>query len=434
MRLTSAARLAFTFVALLCSSNHIAVAQVESVIAQKGNSKNAPMDWVSYASRETAFGPVLQVEFDDNTTKSIPAAADSVLIGYLSKNKYGRLPMLSLNLCDSNRFILRFDSIQGDVRNAELVLTATVPTKGMNIQSPPQVFDIELFEVKEAWNESNITWENQPAHHENPVYLGQVDPNAKELRIDATKLVKQMIDSKVSHQGWLVKVASPFKGADWKGAELPPGAGSAMDGQILKLFDWADSIETARKKAQNGRRLVLAVVRMSHSEASPFSEQMLIAATLADPDVRRLISHRLVPVRVPYASRDYLFPTKGRDPLLALGTSIANVRAPALVVSTAHGRFISRWESVGTFDRDAALRFLLEAIAQSGETSDEDGPEGWLLAGELTRAKHAFEKIDGHRATYGLARVASIGGDHSAALWEVHGNGSGSNGRLDHGC
>jgi hypothetical protein len=148
---------------------------------------------------------------------------------------------------------------------------------------------------------------------------------------------------------------------------------------------------------------------------------MLLTAGLADPDVRTLLAARFIPVRVRYQALQYVGVHVGKDvpfgPLNELGTKLKDTKAPALVVATPDGKFVTTLASIGTFDRDLFLRFLLGAVAKvKGVEDDETDPWKLLARGDLASADKAFAGIDGREGKYGRARVASLRGDHNTAL------------------
>src|SRR5437773_11506042 len=116
---------------------------------------------------------------------------------------------------------------------------------------------------------------------------------------------------------------------------------------------------------RNENKHVLACVRGQLDERTNFSEQMLLTAGLADPDVRALVGARFVPVRVRYQAGLYVGIHQGKNvpfgPLDELGTNLKDAKAPALVVATADGKAVAHLASIGTFDRDLFLHFLFGA-------------------------------------------------------------------------
>jgi Tetratricopeptide repeat len=384
--------------------------------------RNSAADWVAYHSRESKdkdSGPRLVIELEDGTSRSHPAAADGLLIAYLPDRNFGRHPELAINLADTNRVLLRFDPPAGKVRKAELVLTTVARgPKEPTVQLPPRPFELAVHEVGRAWDEARVTWDTQPAFAEKPTVTTRVDAKAKELRLDVTEPVRRLSGQGAPGHGWLLKVARPLPPEPSDGP--PPGAGSGPEAEVLKLLPWEASIEAARAKARDGKKLVLAAVRAQYDDGTNFAEQVLIAATLADPDVRGLILARFVPVRVRYQAGLYLAAEEGKEgpdgPLAGLGVAVKDAKAPALVVATADGKAVATLASIGTFDRDLTLRFLLSAVEKAGGASDEKDPWKLLAEGGLGRAAKAFAGADGPEGRYGLARVASLRGDHRAAL------------------
>ncbi len=74
-------------------------------------------------------------------------------------------------------------------------------------------------------------------------------------------------------------------------------------------------------------------------------------------------------------------------------------------------------QSIGTFDRDLTLRFLdqASAIAAKPDSLPSD-PWKLLEAGYLAEAESAFSEMTTQAGRFGQAKVASLRGDHQAAL------------------
>jgi tetratricopeptide (TPR) repeat protein len=243
-----------------------------------------------------------------------------------------------------------------------------------------------------------------------------VNATAKEVRLDVTALIRGTAGQPVPPHGWLLKVANPIKGDD-----PTPGNQQRPESELLALFPWEKSVDAARDTARAGGKLVLACVRAHYDDQTNFSEQMLLAAGLADPDVRALVLARFAPLRVRYQAGLYIGVHEGKDvpfgPLDTLGTTLKDAKAPALVVATSGGKSVAALASIGTFDRDLFLRFLLDAVRKAGGgPGDEKDPWKLVARGELDQAGKAFAGLDDREGRYGQARVASLRGDHQAAL------------------
>ena len=74
-----------------------------------------PHDHVSYVSRESGGEGALRlvVEHVDGTSESLPAVADAMIIGYLPERRFGGLAFLAVDMCASNRALLRFGPCAG---------------------------------------------------------------------------------------------------------------------------------------------------------------------------------------------------------------------------------------------------------------------------------------------------------------------------------
>lgn len=263
--------------------------------------------------------------------------------------------------------------------------------------------------------------EDQWKHFE---IVGQIDDDAEKILLGLLLLGtgKAWIDNATLE---VVSEATPTTAASTpisipSGYRPTPGDERGPESDLLALFPWAMSVGAAREAAQADQKLVLGCVRAQFDERTNFSEQMLLTAGLADPDVRALVGARFVPVRVRYQALLYVGIHQGKDvpflPLDELGTNLKDAKAPALVVATADGKAVATLASIGTFDRDLFLRFLLGAVAKAGEPGDEKDPWKLLARGELDAADKAFAGMDGGEGWYGQARAASLRGDHQAAL------------------
>jgi hypothetical protein len=365
----------------------------------------------------------LVVTPENGETKTYAAAADTVLISYLADRAWGQLPRLSISVSDTNRVLLRFDPLADvAVRRAELVL------KLIQSQVPPSVpFEVGVYEVQAEWDENKVTWANQAKIADEPAVKAFLDPQATEFRVDVTALVKRDGEKDAPKQGWLFKVTKPIKGANPIAVAGPIGVGNSTPGEgrgpeldLLALFPWANSVEAARAAARTENKLVLACVRAQFDDRTNFSEQMLLTAALADPDVRTLVAARFVPVRVRYQAGLYVGIHAGKNvpyaPLSELGTTLKDAKAPALVVSTADGKAVAILDSIGTFDRDLFLRFLLNAVTKAEGPRDEQDPWKLLTFGQFNAAIKVFGGMENREGRYGQARVASLRGDHEAAL------------------
>jgi RNA polymerase sigma factor (sigma-70 family) len=172
--------------------------------------ENAARDWLAFSSRKSAAPPTLELVFEGGgKPKSFAAVADTTVISYLADKPWGHLPWLALDLADRNRMLLRFDpKLDSKVKKAELVLHFT--SVGEH-PTPARPFGVAVHEVKEAWNEAAVTWEKQPSFVDKPAATVPVDPKAKEVRLDVTKLVQRLAEKDALRHGWLLRVAKPLK-------------------------------------------------------------------------------------------------------------------------------------------------------------------------------------------------------------------------------
>jgi tetratricopeptide (TPR) repeat protein len=161
--------------------------------------------------------------------------------------------------------------------------------------------------------------------------------------------------------------------------------------------------------------MVLALVDGSADPAAPsFGASLVLSILLADPDIRALVEARFVPVQVGYQPGFYT--AKGsvpNDPLQPLGSPAASVKGPALLVADAKGKTSAVLEGIGTWDREAVLRFLSEALPP---LRGEKDPWKLLAGGSLREAAAILAKDGGPRAAVGLARIEALGGNHAKAV------------------
>ncbi len=338
--------------------------------------------WVYFDSRETKSPPRLVVD-----GKVFDATADTVLISYLADRPFGSMQQLSISLGDTNRALLRFD-FDGKAAQAELVLSLR-----MSAMPPAGGFELGVYALKNGFDERSTTWKSQPAAEDEPAATAKIEPKSGDVRIDVTSLAKRW-----PKHGVLLRVTKPLGG--------DPGAADALNRDLLAMFPWAKSAADAVARAKERDRRVLALVAADSDPARlPLAESLLLCA-LAHPDLRALVDARFVPVRLSYASTQYIR-GGGRDPLEPLGTRIADAKAPALVVAGGDGRHVATLESIGTYDVERLHAFLRGALPPSKET------DAWklLAAGDLDAAEKAF-RTDAR----GLARVAALRGKHEAAV------------------
>lgn len=385
--------------------------------------RNSPNDWIAFHSRENAKdGPHLIVEFDDGSTQVISTQADATIIGYLANGKYGSMPRVTISLADTNRILFRFPAMQGKVRKADLslkFLPTDSPSQSKSL--PIEPFDVAISELNAQWDESKVTWSNQPAMNAQVKVLGTVDPREDAVKIDVTELARRLADPSLKNHGWILRVAKQLQPGALPPQSLPPGSGNKLEQEVLDLIPWATSVDEAFRKASDENKLVLAVVRADYGskQVSNFNEQMLILGSLSEPDVRRRILSRFIPVRVGYNPMSYLrgVAIEHRGEFAKLGITTQQVKAPAMVIFEADRKLLAVQQSIGTFDRDLTLRFLDQASANAAKP-DSLPSDPWKLleSGQLAEAESAFTEMTTSAGKLGLAKVASLRGEHQAAL------------------
>jgi hypothetical protein len=119
----------------------------------------------------------------------------------------GTHEILSIDMADTNRILLRFDfALKGRVKKAELLLARSQNRH----PSPSEPIKLALHTVNEAWDEGKVTWDRQPAFSRRPDLTMEVDPSDREYRIDVTSPVRRIVDEGAANHGWLLRIATPL--------------------------------------------------------------------------------------------------------------------------------------------------------------------------------------------------------------------------------
>ncbi len=362
--------------------------------------RSAP-PWLGLLSRESGEGPVLLITRPGGAVERVEAAADAVLLSYQPDRECGELRTLAVSLADTNRTLVRFAPAPGPVEKAELVLRC-----GASPCRPAEPFTLAVHELREAWREEDVTWQSQPAFAGAPAAVAPVPPDAAEVCIDVTRLVRAAGGREMPGPGWLLKV--PGSRAD-AGRALPPDSGTGLH----RVLPWENSVSEARRKAREGGKLVLAYVRCGRwDEATALGEQLLLGTSLSDPDVLALVRSRFVPVRV--RVRDGAS-AAGGEALRGLGLPPGPGARLALVVSSPDGAPLARLPAPQELHRDRVLRFLLGALPEKSSAGGDD-PWSLLEAGRLDEARAGLAGKGPQERAYGLSRVAALRGDYEEAL------------------
>lgn len=355
--------------------------------------------WIWFESRETGTPPKLELAAADGSVTEVAADADTVLISYLADRPFGGLKSLSVSLGDTNRALLRFPVGGG----APLARATLVLVMKLSAMPPLAPFGLAVHEVAGAWTEAEACWSKAPASGGEPAARVTLEPREQTVRIDVTASVNRGRAAPEANHGWLLKSAGP-----------PFDLGRAL----LEAIPWADSIAEARARAAAEDKAVLAVVRATYRPEEPcFTEQTLLAVGFADPDVRALVVSRCVPVRVAITPHQHLFPSKGGDPLDALGTDAGAVKPLALVVADGRGRRLGTLQGLGTFAPDLIHAFLRGAIPEAASRVRD--PKEMLARGEIARARAAYLAMSSHNGPLGVGRTALLAADHDGALRAV---------------
>ncbi len=351
-----------------------------------------PNAWIWFDSRETATPPRLVLTFEDGQTEERVAEADLMLLGYLPEDMYPWHPQLSVNLCDSNRVLLRFPVEEGvAIASAELVMAAH-PFERM---APKKAFEVAIHAVLDSWKEDGTSWETQPAFAEESL-RARVDVVEHTFRVDLTALVKAWAGGERVNNGILIHAADPLEarpidepeptGETPAAASSAGPAATAVEVEMLASIAWAGSIEEALERAQELGRPVLALVSGDFgASAINEHERLLLATALSDPWTIELIGARFVPVRVRVNPGVVALALSGEelreDPVAGLGTELAEAKPPALVITTGSGEHVATFASIGSFDDLGIRRFLREALGEGGPPPELAEDLQALLAG-----------------------------------------------------
>jgi len=374
-----------------------------------GSLRDDPKAWVYFDSLETGKGPRLVLDLADGSRREVEAESDTIVIAYLEHFVGASHAQLAVDLRDQNRVLLRFvvPHDTGPLRGAEIVLRMHLS------QIPPkEPFEIALFRIDAAWDSRAVDWTSQPPYGREALVARRLAPADGEVRIPVTEIAKAWVEHPEENHGLLLRVSDEGKLADNPPAIRPaPTAPPSAD-----VLDWAPSVEAALERAAREGRFVLAFVDAAADPSGPTEEgELLVGILLVDPDVRDLIDARYVPVRIGYHPQ--LFTLAQDDPthpLHRLGAAIPEVKAPALLLADARGRNLGVAQSLGTFDREAAFRFLARPLPP---VRGEEDPWKLLRAGDLARAKTAFQRDrSSPGSALGRARVAALEGRHGDAV------------------
>ncbi len=261
--------------------------------------------------------------------------------------------------------------------------------------------------MRGPWQEEEITWRTQPAFRETPGATAIIRPDASEVHIDVTPLLRDASSRTSKDHGWLLKVSNPRIDP----STTPPL--SAEDPGLVGVLPWETSVPTARRRARDSGKLVLAYIRWGRwGEEVALREQILLGTALSDPDVLTLVGSRFVPVRI--RVRDAKSEA-GRQVLRELGLTPTQDAGMALVVSNPEGERMASRTDMQNVQRDHVLHFLLGALPSKPYPAKDD-PWPLLAAGCLEEAYRGFLGKEGREKALGLSRIASLRGEYEQAL------------------
>jgi RNA polymerase sigma factor (sigma-70 family) len=212
--------------------------QADSESPPASDAKRASKSWIGIASRETNAGPEVALLFEDGRRQRISAAADTVLLSYLADSPLGSHEVLSIDLADTNRILVRFDLPRGGrVKKAELLLARSQSRH----PTPAEPVTLALHQVSESWDEGRVTWNRQPAFNRRPALTAQIDPADREYRIDVTTMVRRTLEERGDDHGWLLRIATPL-GAEPSGVVAD---GTAPQGWTCNGQDYAFAVDSS---------------------------------------------------------------------------------------------------------------------------------------------------------------------------------------------
>jgi len=229
-----------------------AVLFVLAVLAGAAHAQTDP-EWVYFESRESALGPKLILSYADGKTRTVKAAADSLLIKYIANTAFGGHEQLSVDRHDRNRVLLRFDlSGVGEITYAALVLHQEVPPRG----AAKAAFDVILLPAAEAWLEHTASWRKQPATGTKPIATVRLEPESGHIRIPITETAKRWIADPEKNHGLLIRTKDPVP---WVEPVPAPAAAPPPPPLVEKTengpTDWI--FFHAREKAKGPRLVVV---------------------------------------------------------------------------------------------------------------------------------------------------------------------------------
>lgn len=368
------------------------------------NPRDGADAWMYFDSRETKSGPKLVLTGADGSKREIGASADATLLSYLPDSSLGAHEQLSLSRGDTNRVLVRFEvNDVGPFERAELVLEAHPSAK-----PPREAFDVALVRVNQAWQEGSTSWSAAPACASETAVAFSVPPRAARLAVDVTALARTWLADATTNHGLLLRVARAV-------AQDDPRAIDNVRERLLEGLDLATDVQAALARAKAEHKAVLAIVVGTWTrDALEIHDELLFSTALAHPNLRRLVQARCVPVRIERVPHVYSAASVDDDPLEALGTTTAQVKAPALVISR-DGK-ASVLGSLGSFDPQWIARFVIAALGDSPAPRGVDDPWTLLDGGWLGPAEAALERKSGPDSLVCRSALASLRGQDAEAL------------------
>lgn len=345
--------------------------------------------WFYFDSSETDSGPRLLL--DDVEVK---AESDAILISYIPDRPYGNHPRLSVDRGDRNRVLIRFD-LEGADAFERATLRLDMHQSTLGTVEPVKV---ALHRVTETWSERDACWRVQPAYDEEPLTVVRVGPEEGTVDIEVGVLAHAWASGEQPNHGVLLRAVEPL--------ELPtvptkPASGAKKedlatltDRELIGMYEWADSLDEALRRAKREKKRVFAVVSAAfRPEPITEHERALLVTCLSHPDVRATVARDFVPVRVRVSPNDVALDADGRKvrakPFGRSGLTLASAKPPALAVLKPGSKRRRVTANMGVFDHVEVLS-LLGAEPESRGATEGDGPEArYWRAAALARTDRA---------------------------------------------
>jgi hypothetical protein len=366
--------------------------------------------------RETAPAPPAEDEVTlvvtvDGVARSLRAESVRVV-----GDQRGAAPATSLSSAlegpGDRGALVRFDlSGVSTVGRAELVLRTRVARDASADQRR-----IAVYRVAAPWRGAPLEWSFVPAVAKDPIHRGTMAAGECETRIPLTGVAASWREDPRRNFGVLLRAGAAPAGPDdpSERESVRVREGEPANVAARRLFRWASSVADAEVQARRAKRRVLVFVDAGHPGGPQSAAgDLVLWLLLADPGVRSLVESEFVPVCVtcPPEALSGLRPVVS-DPLERVGSSVCELRTPALVVWDPTGCSTRSRAAIGAFDREDTLRLLAPDGARGG-----DGP--YPSCSET--ARRAMRRGDYAVAAAALVDAASDSGGDPPPIQEMLG-------------